>query len=246
MIDAATFICEPLSYKQFKIYPPTVREVVTNHAYPQYLQIMTLSQEELEDEFVEKKIGVEKIPTPFEFMLANCYQSPELKKLTKGAFQFFMHIDVEFLFELKAILVGGLEDLKNAEKVEDLTLIKEEDFFDLQNVIRAAVGTKPVEKVDPDEDPRVKAIKAKARRRDRIKAKKKGNGISLSTCLVAICCMGIGITPLTIGEMSYASVSAIMEMYQEKEKYDLDVRSLLTGADNKKVKPKYWIRDFEE
>jgi hypothetical protein len=49
--------------------------------------------------------------------------------------------------------------------------------------------------------------------RDRIKAKQKGsNGISLSTCLVAICCMGVGISPLTIGEMSYASVGEIMKM----------------------------------
>ena len=57
--------------------------------------------------------------------------------------------------------------------------------------------------------------------------------------------MGIGITPLNIGEMSYANVGVLMKIYQDKEKYDLDIRSLLAGADSKKIKPKYWIRNTD-
>ena len=68
----------------------------------------------------------------------------------------------------------------------------------------------------------------------------------METTLAAICCMGIGITPLNIGEMSYAAIGPIMNMMQEKEKYDIDIRSLLAGADSKKVKPKYWIRNNEK
>jgi hypothetical protein len=90
-------------------------------------------------------------------------------------------------------------------------------------------------------------MKAKAKRRDRLKAKSNSkNGILLSTSLVAICCMGIGITPLNIGEMSYAAIGPIMTMMQNKEKYDVDVRSLLAGADSKKIKPKYWIRNSDK
>ena len=48
-------------------------------------------------------------------------------------------------------------------------------------------------------------MKAKARYRDKIKAKK-GNGLDLGTTLVSICCMGIGLTPLNIGKISYASI----------------------------------------
>jgi hypothetical protein len=52
-----------------------------------------------------------------------------------------------------------------------------------------------------------------ARKRDAIKANQKNKGgITLSTSLVAICCMGIGITPLNIGEMSYAAVGPIMRV----------------------------------
>ena len=117
-------------------------------------------------------------------------------------------------------------------------------------MIRIACGDKPQqppEKPNPDEDPRITAIKAKARERDRIKARQSSkNGISIHTCLVAICCMGIGITPLNIGEMSYAAIGPIMKMSQEKEKYDVDIRSLLAGADSKKIKPKYWIRNSDK
>jgi hypothetical protein len=57
--------------------------------------------------------------------------------------------------------------------------------------------------------------------------------------------MGLGINPLNIGEMSYAAIGPIMKMYQEKEKYDLDVKTLLAGGDSKKIKPKYWIRNTD-
>ena len=90
-------------------------------------------------------------------------------------------------------------------------------------------------------------MKAKARYRDKIKAKQgTKNGISFYTSLVSICCMGLGITPLNIGEMSYIAMESILRKYQEKERYQLDIDSLLAGADSKKVKPKYWIKNFEE
>jgi hypothetical protein len=117
-------------------------------------------------------------------------------------------------------------------------------------MIRQGIGeklVKPPEPIDPDEDPRVRRIKELARERERIKKKRNSkDGISLATCLTAICCMGIGITPLNIGEMSYAALNLLTRIYQEKEKYDIDIRSLLAGADKKKVKPKYWIRNLEE
>ena len=88
-------------------------------------------------------------------------------------------------------------------------------------------------------------MKAKARYRDRVKAKK-GIGITFEETLVSICCMGIGLNPLNIGEISYACVHWLIEMEQQKEAYDIDIRALLAGADSKKVKPKYWIKNLEE
>jgi hypothetical protein len=45
--------------------------------------------------------------------------------------------------------------------------------------------------------------------------------------------------------MSYACVHWLIAMYQQNEEYDIDIRSLLAGADSKKVKPKYWIKNLD-
>lgn len=252
MIDSAVFLGTPLNFKnKFNIYPPKVKDVTTNESYAQFVKVLTISQEDIQDEFPKKKEEEQRtIPTPFEFLLINSYHSPQFLNVAKQAFQFFIHEDINFFYEQKMIVVGNLEKVVTEIKsIEDLVTISEEEYFDFQNLIRQACGDKPIkppEPPNPNEDPRITEMKAKARRRDRLKAKQKGSGgISIQTCLVAICCMGIGLTPLNIGEMSYAAIGSIMKMSQEKEKYDIDIRSLLAGVDSKKIKPKYWIRNSE-
>jgi hypothetical protein len=148
------------------------------------------------------------------------------------------------------IVIGEIEEiLKNIKSIEELIVITEEDFFDFQNAIRECTGKKTVAPYDPNEHPKIKKMKRMARYRDKVKAKQnaKGkDGVSFFTTLVSICCMGLGITPLNIGEMSYVALENILRKYQEKEKYELDINSLLAGADSKNIKPKYWIRNFEE
>ena len=252
MNNPAVFIKEPLFFKnKFKVYPPSVREVVGNPKYGQYLKLLTISQDDIQDELAKKAEEGKPLPTPFEFLLINCYHSIEFRQVTIEAFRFFLHEQVNFFYEQKMLVIGDLEKVvTKIEKVEDLITIQEEEYFDFQNMIREVCGDKPLkpsELPNPNEDPRITAMKAKARARDRAKAKQSAsNGISIQTCLVAICCMGIGITPLNIGEMSYAAIGPIMKMSQEKEKYDIDIRSLLAGADSKKIKPKYWIRNSDK
>ena len=105
-----------------------------------------------------------------------------------------------------------------------------------------------MEIVDPpieDEDPRIKRMKMKARYRDKIKAKQnKEKGMTFFDCMVAICCMGIGITPLNFEEISYALVSNLIEAYQSKEKYDIDIKSMLAGA--KDIHPEYWMNSWNK
>lgn len=250
MIDARVFIKAPMGFKnKCYIYPPSVKDVLITPNFPQFLRILTVTQEDITDELLKKE-SKETPPTPFEFILINCYHNEQFRKLTEKAFEFFIHDKVTFFYEHKAIVIGDLKEVvQRIDNVNQLLYLQEEDFFEFQNFIRVVCGNKivkPPEPPNPNEDPRITRMKAKARERDRIKARKGAtNGISLDVCLVAICCMGIGITPLNIGEMSYAAVNPIMQMSQEKEKYDIDVRSLLAGADSKKIKPKYWIRNSD-
>ena len=245
------FLCQPYEFKPgIKIYPPTVNDVVTNQYFGQYMTLLTYSQEDVEDEFLNAKKKLEIYPTPMEFMLNNSYHNKQYDELCKSAFKFFIHEEVVFLYEQKIIVIGNIQEiLKTTQSLEDLVVIKEEEFFEFQNAIRACVGKKPAEPYNPNEHPKIREMKRKARYRDKIKSKnaaKNKDGITLFTTLVSICCMGLGITPLNIGEMSYIAIESILRKYQEKEKYELDIDSLLAGADSKKIKPKYWIRNFEE
>ena len=252
MTDIRAFIGAPLNFKnKLNIYPPSVREVITNPKFGIYLQVFTTAEEDIRDLFKKDGKETEKYPTPFEFLLANCYHDAEVREVTIEAFDFFCHTKISFLFEEKKIIIGDIEKLvQEIKDIKEIKYLEEEEYFDFQNLVRQSVGQKKIlslEPENPNEDPRIRRIKEKARERDRIKARQSGkNGISLESCLTAICCMGIGITPLNIGEMSYAAVGVIMRTMQDKEKYDIDIRSLLAGADSKKVKPKYWIRNYDD
>lgn len=243
MINVGFLLGYPVDFKHIcMIYPPKVKDVVTNQNYNIYSRLLTFSQEEIEDEYVKAQLDLKELLSPFEYILNNAYNNPQFKQLLEQAFFLFTHEQIMILFEQKQIVIGDIKEIKS---VNELRILKEEDYFEFQNLIREAIGGKMIPPPNPNEDPRVKAIKAKARYRDYLKAKQ-GKGLNLKTTLSSICCMGFGLNPLNIGELSYAAIPALIATYQEKEKYELDVDSLLAGADAKKVKPKYWIRNLDE
>ena len=210
MSKEAVFLGFPEEFQEkFLIYPPKVKEVVSNKNFNQYRQLLTFSQEELDDEFLKKQ---DAAPTPLEFLLSNSYHNKDFEKIAKDAFYLFIRQDVTFLYDKKLILIGKLnKELKRVKNLNDLTFLDENNFFDFQNKIRESLGDKPIEPPNPNEHPKIRRMKAKARYRDKIKAKQ-GDGINLLTSLASICCMGIGITPLNIGELSYGSINTIMNM----------------------------------
>ena len=243
MSKEATFLGFPEDFQgKFLIYPPKVRDIVSNKNFGQYRQLLTFSQEELDDEFLKKK---DASPTPLEFLLSNSYHNKEFEKIAKEAFYFFIQQEVTFIYDKKLILIGDVKkELKRIKSFNDLIFLDETNFFDFQNKIRESLGDKPIEPLNPNEHPKIRRMKAKARYRDKIKAKQ-GSGINLLTSLASICCMGIGITPLNIGEMSYAAIGILINTYQNKEKYEIDISSIQAGADSKKINPKYWIKNLD-
>lgn len=242
-----SFLKLPINFSNIcKVYPPSINDICSNKDYNSYHSFFTISQEDIEDLYVEQKLNKpnEQIPTPFLFLLAQAYNNPQYYEKIKDAFRFFCHEEITILFDRKEILLCDLEKkietITDSEELLKIPTIKEDNFLEFQNCIRDSLGEKRLDPPDPNMHPKKREMLAKARLRDRVKAKS-GKGISLETSIKAICCMGIGLTPLNIGEISVAAISDIMNTYQKKEKYDLDIRSLLAGASSKKIKPKYWI-----
>lgn len=240
----------PIDFEEVcQVYPPTVKDVVGNKDFSIYQSLFTITQEELSDAYAKDE-RTQQIPTPFQYLLLNYYQDEEVQQKIHEAFMLFIHEPVTIVPEIEMLLIGKSEDELNPDiDLEDPRLLTEENYFEFQNVIRLVMGDNIIERPENEEellDPRIVRWKAKVRNYHKILAQKKSKTApTLGTLLAAICCMGIGITPLNIGEMSYACVQWLIGMYQQNEEYDIDIRALLAGADSKKVKPKYWIKNLD-
>ena len=250
MIDERVLLGFPIDFKDIcQVYPPTVNDVVGNKDFGIYQSLFTMTQEELDKAFLQDE-NVQAVPTPFQYLLINYYQNDEVKQKIEDAFRYFVHEPVTIVPEIEMLLIGKSEDELDPDvDLENPRLLTEENFFEFQNCIRKAMGAEAEKAPDPEEenlDPRVKRYKMKIKQSEEILKKKKAKEApTLGTLLAAICCMGIGLNPLNIGEMSYACVQWLVAMYQQNEEYDVDIRALLAGADSKKVKPKYWIKNLD-
>ena len=247
MINPYSFLGRPIQFKNIcKVYPPKIQEVLDESNYPVYKKLFLSTQEDIEDEYAEQRLPMDQVPTPLEYLFLMASSDKRIKDIILEGFQFFIKEPVSLLMDQGIIIVGDLTStLTKINSIEDLRIIKEDNYFDFQNILRRAIGEKEAEPYNPNENPKIKYFKAKARKRDRVKAQSK-DGLTLGTTLASICCMGLGITPLNVGELSQAAIAILMRTYQEKLKYETDIQSLMNGADKKKVKPQFWIRNIED
>lgn len=251
MIDERILLGFPIDFNGIcQIYPPTVNDVVGNKDFGIYQSLFTITQEELDKAFLQDE-KVTQVPTPFHYLLINYYQNDELKQKIEDAFMQFIHEPVAIVPEIEMLLIGKKEDEIDPDvDLENPRLLTAENYFDFQIHIRKVMGLDEVKPPDPEDenlDPRIKRYKMKVKQSEELLKKKKAkNAPTLGTLLTAICCMGIGLNPLNIGEMSYACIHWLIAMEQQKEEYDIDIRALLAGADSKKVKPKYWIKNIDK
>lgn len=247
MIDSNFFLGYPSQYENIcKIYPPKIKDILNEKNYPAYKKLLLSSQEDIEDEYTEMELPLEDAPTPLGYLFVMSATDERIKQIILDAFQFFIKEPVTMLPDQQMIIIGDLtETLKSIKSVEELRILKEDNYFKFQQMLRRAIGQKEIEPYDPNLHPKVKYFKAKARLRDKVKATSK-DALTLGSTLAAICCMDLNLNPLNIGELSQAAVSVLIRYYQEKQKYDIDIRSLLAGADSKKIKPQNWIRNIED
>ena len=251
MINDKVFLGYPIDFKDIcKIYPPKVSDVVENKDFSIYQSLFLMTQEELDEAYLKDE-NATMVPTPFQYLMMNYYQDEEIKEKIEDGFALFVREPVAIVPEIEMLLIGKKdEDIDPDVDLENPRLITEENFFEFQNTVRASMGLDKIKPPDPEEenlDPRIKRYKMKIKEHDKIVNKKKAKSApTLGTLLAAICCMGIGLNPLNIGEMSYACVQWLVAMYQQNEEYDIDIKALLAGADSKKVKPKYWIKNLDE
>ena len=77
MIDDRIFLGFPIDFKdKFEIYPPTVNDVCGNRSFNIYRSLFTMTQEELEDAYLNDgaKDNINEVPTPFQYLMINYLQ----------------------------------------------------------------------------------------------------------------------------------------------------------------------------
>lgn len=247
MINPSFFLGYPVDFGNIcKVYPPKIKDILTEKNYPVYKKLFFSSQEDIEDEYTENNISFDELPTPLGYLFVMAQVDPKIKEIIQDGFKFFTHEPVTMLADQQILVVGDLtEVLPQIKSIDELRIINDDNYFEFQQLLRMSVCEKEVEPYNPNENSKVKYFKAKARLRDRVKAKSK-DSLTLGSTLAAICCMDLNLNPLNIGELSQAAVSVLIRYYQEKDKYEIDIQSLLAGADSKKIKPKNWIRNLED
>lgn len=151
MTDAAVFLGYPVEFKDIcLIYPPKVKDVAADKNYLFYEKILTISQEEIEDEWTENNIPMDSLLTPLEYLLNHAYHDKDFEAQARAAFMFFIHEPVLFLYEQKVIFIG------DAKQLDISRIITEGMYFEFQNAIREACGNKAIEPPNPNENPRIK------------------------------------------------------------------------------------------
>ena len=146
MINEQVFINAPLNFeKGVKIYPPTVKEVITQSYFPIFRKLLMSSQEDIEDDIEEKvknkELKIDKIPTPLEFLFSSIAQDKRIEMLAKEGFKFFTHEEVTFLIEQKIVIIGNLEKkLKTINNIDELPILNETNFLKFQNLLRQSIG----------------------------------------------------------------------------------------------------------
>lgn len=225
------------------VYPLTVKEVIGMglERYREELNLLVLTSYDLYDYYKKKGIKVEPDINVFKNIMDSCTNDEKFLLDFETAFSTFIREQVRVLPELGVILVG--ED-------SDRRFITEDLFYTFQDIIRAQNHIKEVER--PPENESAIARKFRLKREEVERAKKRKSekegtedGATFHDLISSLCVYNIGINLQNVGDMTIYAFYEFLERAQEKDKYEFDMRQILAGANPKKVKPQFWIRNLK-
>lgn len=228
------------------VYPMTALGVfsITYAKYNYYLNLLTLSKEDIEEIFEKKEIPYNDSFTPFKYLLDSCLSDDNFLLEIKKAFSTFIREKVQILPNEKIIIVGNLKDKR---------LITEKNFEEFQNILRMqnCIEIEEEEEIPEDENPMQKKFRLrrkqlkKAKKKQAQKKAKEGNSIDFYSIVKALMIKKV----INYNDLESLSVYAIRELFdvlQAEEEYNNQIKYLCAGADPKKIKLEYWIKKSYE
>lgn len=223
------------------IYPITLREIATIGAknFYSYLNIFTLNKEDVDEYFREQELELNL--TPFQFLITMSKADPEYFKMVEKAFRFFLHEDICILETNEAIVLGDIseERIINNEYFETIKLIVEK-----QNVLDTENASA---RMDNPSDAKAAQIIKKLKEGRKVREKAKGTSdLQFSDLVASLAAKGNGLNILNVWDLTYYAFNDQFKRMQMIENYENTYKSLLAGADPKKVKLDYWIDTIQD
>lgn len=224
------------------IYPITLRQIATVGAknFYSYLNIFTLNKEDVDEYFANEQI--EEDLTPFQFLLLMTQMDPQYLQAVQEAFKLFLHEDkLVFLRQNEAIVLG--------ERTEG-RIITNESFEIIKKVVEAAniLDTQSADaRMDNPSDAKAAQIIKKLKEGRKMRDKAKSNSdLSFSDLVASLAAGANGLNILNVWDLPYYAFNDQFKRMQMREDYENTYKSLLAGADPKKVKIRYWIDTIQD
>ena len=238
------FIGKPAPLKEIcLVYPLSAYQVLnlTQEKYNLYLNLLTMSDEDLKDIFEEKKIEYNN-ETVFSHIMTGCANDGNFLLDVKRAFFTFIREKVQILPESGVIIVGNIKEKR---------IIDENAFLELQNILRLQNRIELEELPPENEDEMHK--KFRLRRKALKKAKKKKaqkeanseNSIDFYAIIKSLIINKV-INYEDLDKFCVFAIHELFDMAQAQEEYKNQIRFICAGADSKKMKLKYWIKNSYE
>lgn len=226
------------------VYPITLRQIATVGAknFYSYLNIFTLNKEDVDEYFASQTMEEKPDLTPFQFLLVMTQVDPQYLQTVQEAFKLFLHeTKIVFLRQNEAIVLGEREENR---------IITDESFEVIKQIVEAAniLDTQSADaRMDNPSDAKAAQIikKLKEGRKMREKAKNSSD-LSFSDLVASLAAGGNGLNILNVWDLPYYAFNDQFKRMQMKEEYENTYKSLLAGADPKKVKIRYWIDTIQD
>ena len=244
-IQCKAFLNFPYAFSTICIiYPLTMGEIIGSIGqlnYSSYITLLTLDEFDIAQKAKSKGINID--PTEinaFNYIIDSAKNNYTFLLEVKNAFRTFIREEIMILFDEYTIVIGDAKDKR---------LITSQNFGEFQNILRVQNKKKVKEDPPPDESPIRRKFRLKAEYRDAVKRSQKSsdpNAPDFLALMSSLCCYKDGITPEDLKKFSFFAFKEQFERHQLREKYSIDVKSILAGADSKKVKPEPWIKKISD
>lgn len=223
-------------------YPLLIEEIVKmgEQKYRELLSTILFDEETIAKIFGEdqaKQLLQEN--SYYEYLFLLLFEDEDLYSLMKQAFKLFTHESVLFIFEEQQILLGDI-----AEK----RYMSQDNFFELQQILKIQNALNKDEIIPKNENPMARKFRLKRKKREEVKRKQseiKGGPLNFSTLLFVLCAYGIGYTSHNIGKITIFALYTLLSYLDSKEKYELDLKAILSVGGSKNIHPEYWIKNLD-